>query len=251
MRKYLFIILLFSFVFANSQDILIDSLRRSLLVAKEDTIKIELLKNLGYRYLDTKPDSSYILYKQGLALARQAKLTRWEAMMLAHASYALGHIPGKKDSALIYMQQAMTLSKQNDYYSEEGWCYGRLSELYFFNWRKPDSALVIAREGIEFTEKNTLPEDQLYINKVLVDYYLQSGKPDSALEVCFNGILISQKKKLPGIESEYVGGIYYTLRETYSTDTSHKFIEYARAWARRNKQKSMKVVFFGMKVIGI
>src|SRR5258705_1894414 len=160
MKKYLFIIFLFSSAFAASQDIPIDSLRKSLVAAKEDTIKIQLSRELGVRYLDTKPDTSLILFRQGLTIARQDKLIRWEAIMLAHVGYALAHIAGGKDSSLIYMQQAMALSTQNDFYSNEAWCYTSLSELYFFFWKQPDPAFQIVKSGIEFAEKNNLPQDQ-------------------------------------------------------------------------------------------
>jgi len=243
MKKYLLIIFLFSSAFAASQDIPIDSLRKSLVAAKEDTIKIQLLRELGYRYIDTKPDSSLILYKRGLALARQDKLSRWEAIMLARVGYALGHLPGGKDSSLIYMQQAMALLGQNGFYSDEAWCYTRLSELYFFIWKKPDPAFQIVKNGIEFTEKNNLPQDQLDIRRNLADYHIQSGKPDSALELCFDGVLISQKKKLPEIESEYLGGIYNTLEQARSVDERRLLLEKAMAWARKNKQKKYEGYF--------
>jgi two-component system NtrC family sensor kinase len=82
MRKYLVIIFLLSSLFAVSQQVHIDSLRRSLLVAKEDTTKIALLMELGSWYSMTKPDSSLILFREGLVLARQAKLADWEAYFI-------------------------------------------------------------------------------------------------------------------------------------------------------------------------
>jgi two-component system, NtrC family, sensor kinase len=242
MRKYLFIIFLFSYVSAASQNISIDSLRNSLLAAKDDTIKIQILRELGVRYLNTKPDTSLILYRQGLTIARQNKLIRLEAIMLARVSNALGHIPEKKDSALIYMRQAMALSKQNNFFSEAVWCYNYLSQLYFFNWKKPDSAYLIISEGIDFTEKHKLPEE-VDLKRVLVEYYRELGKLDSALQICFDGLLVSQKNKLSDVEPQYLSDIYDVIGQPRSVDSSRIFMEKAIAWARKNKQKKYEGFF--------
>jgi len=176
MRKYLVTILLLSSLGAFGQDVSVDNLRQLLLLAKEDTAKIQLLKELGYSYLGTKPDSSLALYRQGLSLARKKKLLRWEAVMTARVSYALGYLPGREDSAKAYMQRAMDLCRLNSFYGEQAWCYTTLSRLYFLNWHKPDTAIGIINEGIEFAEKNNLWDDQANMRINLANYYIESGK---------------------------------------------------------------------------
>jgi signal transduction histidine kinase len=243
MRKFLVTILLLSSLGAFAQDLTVDSLRQLLLLAKQDTTKIQLLKELGYRYLFNKPDSSLILYKEGLVLARQNKLIRWEANMLARIAYSSGYLPGKEDSAKAYMQQAINLCRRNSFLTEEAWCYTTLSRLYFFNWKKPDAAISTINEGIEFAEKNNLQEDQADMRINLINYYTQLGKPDRALDVCFDGLLALQKRTSPEIESRYLHGINEIFNQMQQSVESRQFIEKAITWTRKNSQKKAEGYF--------
>jgi len=133
------------------------------------------------------------------------------------------------------MQQAIALSRQNHFLNEELWCYDYLSHLYFFKWKQPDSAVLIAKKGFELTEKQKIPEEQFGFRANLIFYYLQLGQIDSGVQTYVDGILYAQKEKLPQIESRW--GINDILGEFGSSDTGRFFIEKALAWARKNKQK--------------
>ena len=242
MRKCLVIIFLLSTQSAFAQDILRDSLRRSLLVAKEDTAKLALIRELAYQYLYTKPDTSLFYYRHGLTLAKSNNLTKWEVMMLTRIGRVLAQFPAKKDSALVYMQQAIALAKQNYLFSEEVDSYVILSDLYFNTWKKTDSAFLILKEGMKPAQKSKSLDDQTRLEQNLINFFVRVGKPDSALQVCFDGLLTSQKKNLPAIESFYfnqISNIFFSQ----PVDSLKMIKDKAVAWARKNEQKKYEGYF--------
>ncbi len=80
MKNCFFILVLsFGITSANSQNPYLDSLKRSLAVAKEDTTRILLLAELSLWSIFSNPDTSLQLAREGIRLAQQINYPKGEA----------------------------------------------------------------------------------------------------------------------------------------------------------------------------
>ena len=80
MKNCLFILVfLICITAANSQNPYLDSLKRSLAVAKEDTTRVLLLAELSLWSIFSNPDTSLALAKEGIRLAQQINYSKGEA----------------------------------------------------------------------------------------------------------------------------------------------------------------------------
>ena len=80
MKNFLFILAFFTcFIKAHSQNAYLDSLKRSLAVAKEDTTRVLLLSELSLYSILSNPDTSLALAKQGIKLAQQINYSKGES----------------------------------------------------------------------------------------------------------------------------------------------------------------------------
>jgi len=80
LKNFLFLLVfLICFTKANSQNPYLDSLKRSLAVAREDTTRVLLLSELSLYSIFSNPDTSLALAKQGIRLAQQINYSKGEA----------------------------------------------------------------------------------------------------------------------------------------------------------------------------
>jgi hypothetical protein len=85
MKKLFTLVILVSLIVnANAQKKAIDSLRKLLNTSIDDTTRVLVLKNLGNRYIYSKPDSTMFLYEQGLDLSRKANFLRGEMICIGN-----------------------------------------------------------------------------------------------------------------------------------------------------------------------
>jgi two-component system NtrC family sensor kinase len=91
MKKFITILFLFLSVFvkAQSDQRYIDSLHLALQNATSDTIRMDVLSQLGFFYGTINIDSSQLYLAQGLAIARRLKLKLYEAGILSTQIYML------------------------------------------------------------------------------------------------------------------------------------------------------------------
>ena len=78
----------------------IDSLKRALAIAKEDTNKVLLYEELGFAYQWSLPDSSLLYSVPGLALSTKLNFSRGQLEILLPISEALS-MKGNYSKALV------------------------------------------------------------------------------------------------------------------------------------------------------
>jgi len=64
-----------------------DSLKRSVLTEKNDTLKLAAFRSMGFYYQDFKPDSGLYFHEQQLVLAKKLKMKLWQADAYSQAGY--------------------------------------------------------------------------------------------------------------------------------------------------------------------
>ncbi len=86
-----------------------DSLKRSLLTEKNDTLKLAAYRSLGFYYQDIKRDSGIYFHEQQLALAKKLNRRLWQADAYSQAAYVL-HGLGNLMKSYEYFSEAMKLA---------------------------------------------------------------------------------------------------------------------------------------------
>ncbi|MEO8772373.1 MAG: ATP-binding protein [Ferruginibacter sp.] len=242
--KFLFIVLIAcSSIKANAQQVFVDSLRQVLRTTNEDTTKISTLQTLGLKLVISKPDTSLILYRQAIALAKKNKLIKQETSLLSYVGAALSLSPGKKDSSLIYMEEAKNLSKQYKFLKEEVICYQILGGIHFYVWKNIDSALLITRQGIELAKKYKLSKEEYNLTLSIIYYYEQSKKFEAAIQTCLDAISYYRQTGSTENELMFLERTSYILSHVKSNDTARLFTEKAVAWAQKMNEKKYEAYF--------
>ncbi len=86
-----------------------DSLKRSLLTEKNDTLKLAAYRSLGFYYQDIKRDSGVYFHEQQLALAKKLNRRLWQADAYSQAAYVLNGL-GNLMKSYEYFSEAMKLA---------------------------------------------------------------------------------------------------------------------------------------------
>ncbi|MDX1829760.1 MAG: tetratricopeptide repeat protein [Lutibacter sp.] len=93
-----------------------DSLLIKLKNSKSDTLKIKLLNKAGDYYYYTRPDTSYVYYKQALSLSKKIKNKKFEARSLLNIGYYLDDKERYKESLEYYLKAIDIYKSINDQY---------------------------------------------------------------------------------------------------------------------------------------
>ena len=130
MRRFtLSIILFIASTICFAQNKLTDSLKYLLRLAKEDTTRVLTLAELGFQFRNSNSDSSFYFGQKGLALARQIKFQRGEALALSNIGLTMrekGDLPG----ALELEIQALKIAEENNYILESAFGLHRIGLIY-------------------------------------------------------------------------------------------------------------------------
>ena len=78
-RLTIIVIFIFSICQIKGQSNYIDSLKRELAIAKEDSNKVKLYNNLGYQYFFNQPDTAIFYGQKALDLAQKIRFKKGEA----------------------------------------------------------------------------------------------------------------------------------------------------------------------------
>src|SRR5258706_2538033 len=106
------LLLLTAFTFIKAQDDhTLDSLKKALSTAPDDTNKVETYFELGYAYQWSNPDSALVYAMPGLALARKLDFETGEYEMLLPVTEALS-MKGNYSRALQYRFRSIELANQ-------------------------------------------------------------------------------------------------------------------------------------------
>jgi signal transduction histidine kinase len=221
-----------------------DSLKRLLAVAKEDSTKVNLLRNLSWAYLFVYADSGVQYAKQGLQLAETIGYTEgkfsntralvtglirlgnfgealnygFKGMQLAQSlkdTAALGWMylilmdcyRAQEDykEALAYGFKAKQISGSSHFDPRAtGVCLGYIASVYERS-NQPDSALYYAKMTMKFINNMKLPNNWSGLFLVLGNIYLEKKQPDTALYYYRTCILLAKQQR-----------VYIDLVDTYN-----------------------------------
>ena len=130
MKRFTLLILLFiATTVGFAQNKLTDSLKYLLSLAQEDTTRVLTIAELGLQFRNSNPDSSIIYGQKALALAKQIKFQRGEALALSNIGLAMrekGDLPG----ALELEIQALQIAEENNYVNELAFGLRRIGLVY-------------------------------------------------------------------------------------------------------------------------
>jgi adenylate cyclase len=109
-KKVLFALLIFcGFFSVQAQQKKVDSLYSALRKTSNDTIRIKVCYQLGYRYEAVDTDSAFFYMKKTVALARQHNFRRYMAYAYAEIAALFLQI-NELDSAIVNAQSALTIN---------------------------------------------------------------------------------------------------------------------------------------------
>jgi signal transduction histidine kinase len=181
MRKILFFIVISSLVSSgnsSAQNIYIDSVRKELVVTKDDTSRVLLLSQLGYYWRYTNIDSSTHYSKAALSLALQLKYPRGEANALTNLGFAFRE-KGELPRALEFQLSALRIAEKYRYLLEEGNSLRRIGIVY---WDISDfyKAMDYCRKAIYIHQQIENNQQDLGSDYILISYVYGERNLDSA-----------------------------------------------------------------------
>jgi two-component system, NtrC family, sensor kinase len=128
-RFTLSILLLIATTSGFAQNKLTDSLKYLLNLAQEDTTRVLTIAELGLQFRNSNPDSSIYYGQRALALARQIKFRKGEALALSNIGLAMRE-KGDLSGALELEIQAVQIAEENNYVHELAFGLRRIGLVY-------------------------------------------------------------------------------------------------------------------------
>ncbi len=176
----LFIVALLIFSGANAQPEKRDSLQRLISVAKEDSAKVNLYILLGECFEYNIPDSAKYYYRKAIVLGTQIKYLY--GMMRGNGYYAnVCTVKSENDSALIYINRSLDLSRQMKDSVNIGIGLFNLGSAYR-NLSDLESAVKYSLEGANILEGIGKIEIAAQLNNGLQILYTTMGNYTKAID---------------------------------------------------------------------
>jgi tetratricopeptide (TPR) repeat protein len=132
---------------SNAQNIYhLDTVKKELAQAKDDTVRFGILSHLAVMYTFSKPDSAMLMAQQAIALAK--KINTDIAMSEALSTYALvlSHT-GNYPQAIYFELEALKLAEKSNELPDIGWRYNFIvyHKIFPRNRSQMNAKLIIAR----------------------------------------------------------------------------------------------------------
>jgi signal transduction histidine kinase len=189
---YLFIIVLLIYSEAIAQPEKRDSLQKLILVAKEDSAKVNLYILLGECFEYNIPDSAKYYYRKAIVLGTQLKYLY--GMMRGNGYYAnVCTVKSENDSALIYINRSLDLSRQMKDSVNIGVGLFNLGSAYR-NLSDLESAVKYSLEGANILEGIGKIEIAAQLNNGLQVLYTTMGQYAKAID--FGEKAVRQSREL-------------------------------------------------------
>jgi len=224
--KILLLLLLPFFSKAQSPQSELDSLHLKVQLAKNDTIRMNALKDLGGYYDDVNLDSSVHYSEKAIAIAGQLQLRFDEATtnaLICWPIFKMGNYP--RALKLLNMDLDFFGNPANEKYIynvSKGQTPGSI-RLYWLSYihmtfcglysytDNYEKAIVSGKEAIRIAEylKDTL--DLAYSYSTIVEAYIKFNKLDSALYYCQGAVDFYEA----GIERKYLADVYIQIGEIF------------------------------------
>jgi serine phosphatase RsbU (regulator of sigma subunit)/Tfp pilus assembly protein PilF len=192
-RLLLFCFIIYGSSFSIAQTHRIDSLLSLLKIAKEDTLKAEVLHELARAHLFELNDINkvYIYGAQQLELSRKLRYKKGIGYGLTHIGiYKRSH--GDYKEAISYAEQSLVLMKEIGYKKGEGSCYINLGVAYLDVGNYP--------KGIEYTVKGMILKEEIGDKKGasvaannLAEIFMDQGNYKEALKYISKGLKFAEE----------------------------------------------------------
>ncbi len=250
------IIFIFSTTCLNGQQSKIDSLKYTISSAKDDTVKIILLEQLGQAYRDEKKiDSSILSYKQALVINEKHNYSlQKQCDDISTIDYLL-HVTGNYTESLKYAIRHLVLSENLKDTFQMGFSHAVFGHNYkaLGEYRLSLNHYFKARQifNLYFQVRN-IAESDPYIIQCIGDVYLKMNQLDSALIFTQLSLVEAETKDGdPGnklYSTRVLGDIYLAKGEderalNYYREYIPGFIKYNIPGLTKYKQKSRDLGF--------
>lgn len=247
-RTAVFSLLLFTSVKCFSQN-KIDSLKKLLLQAKEDTSKVLLLGELAKSYQDNKIDTTLLLAREGILLAEKLNYPKGEAncrVELGEALFVRGDMPAALDMYLKVLKLREKIGDTKGIVST----YTTLNFLYNYSG-EPEKGLSYGWQAFKILEKD-LQDDELLAKTQLHmgGSYGSLGEKDSSLEYINKAYAIAQRiddKQLLGESFRSLG--FYNARNGEETLAMEYYRRALENFVVSNNQRDIAWTQFMMTLI--
>lgn len=169
----------FGFTQTARNQLLIDSLKRQLTIAKHDTSRVLILVQLSYRHRNSKLDSALVLGQQALKLARQINYPKGEVLAAAETGRVLLDL-GNLPQALEMLFKALQIAENNHLSAEIAPPLNYIGNVYFALGNYP-KALNYLRQSLDIA-KAKHDSRQVLIQKMNIGLVFEKmNQLDSAL----------------------------------------------------------------------
>ena len=210
------LVLLALFINAYAQQRAVDSLKKLIATAKDDTTKILLLDKLGYMYENSKPDSAMQIAQQGIRLARKANFLKGEATCLNIEGVVFMEI-GNYPKALSSFLSAMKLNEKRMDRFNIAANLDNIGTIYSYEGDY--------RQSVNFSKQAKTIEESIHNDNLLSynliglgDTYEKLNMLDSARIYTQQGYELALKLKnldLIGVATNNLGNIYSKTHNTH------------------------------------
>ena len=208
-----------------------DSLQQAFKTTANDTVRMDLSRELGLCYIEGRADSAVYFHELQLSIARKLNLKLWQADALDNLGYALKRM-GKYPQGLTYLNEGIKIAgnpeaEKNIFkitkFSQKGIPhFARLTVLGNLNHdlgNLYNSALNIDKKFYYYKEAKKIAEsigDESLLSMVCMNIgntYLEMNEPDSALAYELKALTYSDHsgfRMYYGLTLIYLGNIYAT-----------------------------------------
>ena len=217
---------LFSFVSIAQQNRIVDSLLNILKTAKEDTVQINALDNLGWEVKYNNPDTAIILGMKALKITENIALPlEKKEILIANISKNLGvynHLKGNYPEALLLYFKALKIYEKRNNKSGVAAALTNIGSVYF-NQSDYQKALEHYLEALKITEEITHSQNKALAKKGkdklsglfgnIGSVYSDLGNYSKSLEYYFKALNISEDKADKDGVSRWLGNIANVYQE--------------------------------------
>jgi len=184
-------LLLFTFFTAAAQRKQIDSLKKLLAAAPEDTTKALLYGKLGNLYLDSKPDSAMLLYRQEEQLSRKLNFLRGEASAINNEGNVFD-VTGNYPKALSFYLAALKIDEKRNKPRAIAAVLGNIGTVY--------AAEGDYRQGINYYLRAKKLAESVHNDQALSIELLDLGDRYEKLDILDSALVYTQEGYTMGVK---------------------------------------------------
>ena len=172
----------------------LDSLKKVILLAPDDTVKVLQLKDLSFKYLKIQLDTSFILNKSAIKLSKDLNFTFGYASALNQMGLVYKYM-AEYDSALFYYKKSLLLFDSLNINYEIASVLNRMGNVYKRSGQFDQSLECFMNSIKIYQDLNDSIHISYVLNNLGILYY-DMGEYDKSLEYQFLNLEIKNKLEL-------------------------------------------------------